>query len=75
MCKWIKESNRWKHLIGGFILGLVLTILCAIGCAGGMEFKDKQWGGRWDWLDFLATVIGGVLGQAVQVLIIYLFIY
>ena len=75
MCKWIKESNRWKHLIGGFILGLVLTVLCTLGCAGGMEFKDKQWGGRWDWLDFLATVIGGVLGQAVQVLIIYLFIY
>jgi hypothetical protein len=75
MCKWIKESNRWKYLIGGFILGLVLTVLCAIGCAGGMEFKDKQWGGRWDWLDFLATVIGGVLGQAVQVLIICLFIY
>jgi len=75
MCKWIKESNRWKHLIGGFILGLTLTVLCALGCAGGMEFKDKQWGGRWDWLDFLATVIGGVLGQAVQVLIIYLFIY
>ena len=75
MCKWIKESNRWKHLIGGFILGLVLTVLCALGCAGGMEFKDKQWGGRWDWLDFLATVIVGVLGQAVQVLIIYLFIY
>lgn len=74
MCKWIKESNRWKHLIGGFILGLVLTVLCALGCAGGMEFKDKQWGGRWDWLDFLATVIGGVLGQVVQVLIIYLFI-
>lgn len=74
MCKWIKESNRWKHLIGGFILGLVLTVLCAIGCAGGMEFKDKQWGGRWDWLDFLATVIGGVMGQVVQVLIIYLFI-
>jgi hypothetical protein len=39
-----------------------------------MEFKDKQYGNRWDWLDFLATVLGGIVGQALQVLIIYLII-
>jgi hypothetical protein len=72
--KWILESNRWKHLIGGCILGLLLTILCAIGCAGGMEFKDKQWGGQWDWLDFLATILGGLIGQGLQILIIYLIV-
>lgn len=72
--KWILESNRWKHLIGGCILGLLLTILCAIGCAGGMEFKDKQWGGQWDWLDFLATILGGFIGQGLQILIIYLIV-
>lgn len=71
---WILESNRWKHLIGGCILGLLLTILCAIGCAGGMEFKDKQWGGQWDWLDFLATILGGLIGQGIQILIIYLIV-
>ena len=68
---WITESNRWKHLIGGFVLGLFLTVLCALGCAGGMEFKDKQWGGAWDWLDFTATIIGGIIGQGIQILIIY----
>ena len=72
--KWILESNRWKHLIGGCILGLLLTILCAIGCAGGMEFKDKQWGGQWDWLDFLATILGGLIGQGLQILIMYLIV-
>jgi len=72
--KWIIKSNRWKHLIGGCILGLLLTILCAIGCAGGMEFKDKQWGGQWDWLDFLATILGGLIGQGLQILIIYLIV-
>ena len=45
-----------------------------IGCAGGMEFKDRQWGGKWDWLDFAATLLGGLLGQAVQLLIIWLII-
>lgn len=32
------NSNRWKHLIGGLILGLFLTIFCSIGAAGGMEY-------------------------------------
>lgn len=68
---WITESNRWKHMIGGFVLGITLTILCALGCAGGMEFKDRQWGGKWDWLDFVATIIGGLIGQGLQILIIY----
>lgn len=68
---WLLESNREKHLIGGFFLGLFLTFLCALGCAGGMEFKDRQWGGRWDWLDFIATCLGGLIGQALQILIIY----
>lgn len=71
---WLLESNRPKHLVGGFILGLTLTFLCALGCAGGMEFKDRQWGGKWDWLDFAATLLGGFLGQAIQLLIIWLII-
>ena len=71
---WLLESNREKHLIGGFVLGLTLTVLCVLGCAGGMEFKDRQWGGKWDWLDFAATMLGGFLGQAIQLLIIWLII-
>lgn len=69
---WITESNRWKHLLLAIPIGLVFTILCVLGVASGMEFKDKQHGGKWDWLDWLATMIGGTIGQAIQVLIIYL---
>lgn len=69
---WITESNRWKHLLLAIPIGLVFTILCVLGCASGMEFKDRQWGGKWDWLDWLATMIGGVIGQGLQILIIYL---
>lgn len=71
---WIKESNRWKHLLGGIVLGTFLTFFCALGCGVGMEFKDKQWGGKWDWLDFLATCLGGIIGQDIQLLIIYLIV-
>lgn len=69
---WIIESNRWKHLLLAIPIGLVFTILCVLGCASGMEFKDCQWGGKWDWLDWLATMLGGLIGQGLQILIIYL---
>ena len=59
---WLKESNRDKHLLYAIPIGLVLTILAVIGCAFGMEFKDKQWGGKFDWLDIAATMIGGAIG-------------
>ena len=67
MCKWLKESNRMKHFAYAIPLGFFLTILCVLGCASGMEFKDRQWGGRWDWLDWLATMMGGLLGQSIMI--------
>ena len=39
--------------------------------AAGMEFKDKAYGGKWDWLDLLATILGGIVGQMLQLLIFY----
>ena len=70
--KWLRESNRYKHLFYAIPVGLVFTILCVLGLASGMEFKDKQHGGKWDWLDWIATMIGGLIGQAIQVLLIFL---
>lgn len=64
------ESNRPKHLLYAIPIGMTLTILAVLGCALGMEFKDKQHGGRFDWLDIAATMIGGAIGQAIQILII-----
>ena len=37
-----------------------------------MEFKDKQYGGKFDWLDIAATMIGGVIGQLFQIILILL---
>lgn len=83
--RWLTESNRWKHLIGIFIVSLFGTLLMGIGCIGGMEFKDvhhangdskpiRQWDwSAWDWLDCLAGLIGGLIAVAVHI-IIYLLI-
>lgn len=71
---WLQESNRQKHLLYAIPLGFLFTILCVIGVASGMEFKDKQYGGKWDWLDWIATIIGGIIGQILQIGLILLFI-
>lgn len=85
MCKWINESNRLYHLAIGFVAALFGTIVGAAEVATAMEFKDchhdkenagkKPW--RWtfrcfDWLDWTATSIGGLLGQAVQLGLAYI---
>ena len=72
MLSWMFESNRPKHFLYSVPIGFIFTILCVLGVASGMEFKDKQWGGKWDWLDWTATMLGGLIGQALQVLLLYL---
>ena len=67
---WLKESNRQKHLLYAIPIGLVFTILAVLGCAFGMQFKDKEYGDKFDWLDVAATMIGGAIGQLLQIIII-----
>ena len=67
---WLKESNRQKHLLYAIPIGLIFTILAVLGCAFGMEFKDKEYGDKFDWLDIAATMIGGAIGQLLQIIII-----
>ena len=67
---WLKESIRQKHLLYAIPIGLVFTILAVLGCAFGMEFKDKEYGDKFDWLDVAATMIGGAIGQLLQIIII-----
>lgn len=67
---WLKESNRQKHFLYAIPIGFVFTILCVIGIAFGLEFKDKQYGNKFDYLDILATLLGGIIGQILQIVLI-----
>lgn len=47
--KWLKLSNRWKHLIGGVCIGLgadddYCAAYAGLGVAASLELKDKLWG-------------------------------
>jgi hypothetical protein len=69
------DKTRWQHFGWAIPVGVVFTILCVLGVATGMEFKDYQWCGKADWRDWVCTMLGGLAGQAVQVLIVYLVLF
>lgn len=50
-----------------------MSIYCAayagIGVAVTSELKDKLWGGLWDWVDFILTVVGVAMGYVIHGLI------
>ena len=70
--EWFKQSNRWKHLLYGFLVSIIAGLNFTLGCAAGMEFKDRLHGGKWDWIDFGLTVAGGLAGSAIRLTIINL---
>ena len=71
---WLNESNRVKHLLFAIPIGMIFTILCVLGVASGMEFKDKMYSNNWDWLDWLATMIGGLIGQLIQIGVVFIIV-
>ena len=71
---WLSQSNRYKHLIGGVVIGgLSDTNYCAalsgVGIAAALEYKDKAHGGYWDWIDFALTVSGVIVGRLIRIAI------
>lgn len=75
---FLKQSNRYKHLVGGFIVGLpALTpyaalyaaLYAAAIAASSLELKDKLRGGRWDWTDWTLTVTGGAIAALIFLVI------
>lgn len=72
---WLKESDRYKHLLGGIAIGAFANSLyCAayagIGVATALELKDKLWGGKFDLVDLSLTLAGVAVGYGVRIMII-----
>lgn len=69
---WFTKSNRHKHFLYAIPCAAIGTILFVAGLATGMEFKDRQYGNKWDWIDWSMTMAGGLIGQAIQLGVLYL---
>lgn len=71
---WILASNRYKHLGFGYLIGLgaddwYCATYTGLGVSGALEFKDYQWGGKPDIIDFALTFAGVMLGYLTRYLI------
>lgn len=74
---WFKGSNRYKHLIGGIVIGMCAlswynAIYASAGVGLAMEYKDKAHGGDFDIVDAGLTFIGGIIGQSIFQLFLYI---
>jgi len=79
---WLKESNRPKHLLAGFLISVVMGFCAGIAAGAAAEYKDWAYNGKskgykifdkgsgWDWLDFAATAIGSLIGGIIWGVII-----
>ena len=72
--KWLLVSNRWKHFVGGLLIGLGANTNYCAAYAGlltalTLEYKDKAHGSKWDWIDFILTLAGVVFGRLIRILI------
>ena len=69
---FLSESHRWQHLVGGILIGLLslgswyAAALAGCGTASALEFKDKSWGGKWDWIDWSCTIVGAAIGFGIS---------
>lgn len=81
--KWLLKSNRPAHIIVGFFICLAFGVDGAFVAAISAETKDWLWNGvrggklgwlkgnGFDWLDFAATMLGGIVGALIRLLIMY----
>lgn len=73
--EWLKESNRYKHLVGGIVIGMLsddwyCAALSGVGIASSLEYKDKAHGGVWDWTNWGLTVAGVIVGYGLRWMIV-----
>lgn len=69
--EWFSKSNRWKHFVGGVLIGLgsddwYCACYTGAGVGGALELKDVLYGGSWDWIDFAMTAGGAVVGHSIR---------
>ena len=74
LLNWLKESNRWQHLLIGVMIGLLFdnligTSICALLVASALEYKDKAYGGKWDWIDWSITIAPALVINGIKMLV------
>lgn len=71
---WLKESHRFSHIGGGFIIGILsddnyCAALAGSCVASALELKDKLHGCKWDWVDWSLTLGGVCVGRLIRIIL------
>lgn len=69
-----KDSNRDRHFLYAIPTGFLFSFIFTFGLGVGMEYKDRLNGGKFDCLDLLSTFLGGLVGQVLQLIVLYIII-
>ena len=69
--EWLSKSHRWQHIVFAIIAGALANgwYCCeygAVGVASALELKDKLYQNKWDWIDWVLTIVGFNLGYFVR---------
>lgn len=75
MKAWLKDNtDKVKHFAVCLLGSMFLGVGFGIGAGLAAEYKDKAWGGKWDWYDLLADALGTVVGGVVHCLLLLLLV-
>lgn len=66
--KMMADVKRIKNILVGFAIGFLSFVLAVVG-AFYKEIKDARSGGYFDKADILATLLGGVFGQFLSIIL------
>lgn len=56
-------------MIGLLFDNLIGTTICVLLVACALEYKDKAYGGRWDWVDFSLTIAPALVVNGIKLLV------
>ena len=57
-------------MIGLLFDNLIGTAICATMVGVALEYKDKAYGGKWDWIDFSLTVAPALVINGIKTLVL-----
>ena len=74
LLNWLKQSHRLEHIILSVVIGLlfnnlIYTAICATMVAVALEYKDKAYGNKWDWMDWSLTIGGALVINGIKMLV------
>lgn len=57
-------------MIGVLLDDIISTAICATLVGISLEYKDKAYGGKWDWVDLTLTIVPALIINVLKLLVL-----